>query len=144
MWKWNKYGTSLFTCHISADEELDLNETVLPPMLIQPFIENAIWHGTSNLQKGVTINVHFKKEDNQLVCTIEDDGMGIVKSLKNKESATHLHHSVGITNIKNRIQLLNEKYNLQCNIVIEDKSVLTGSIETGTLVTLKLPIDLNV
>ncbi len=135
---------NLFTCHISADEELDLNETILPPMLIQPFIENAIWHGTSNSQSEVTVDVYFKKENKHLVCSIEDDGMGIAKSLKNKEGASDLKHSVGISNIKNRIQLLNERYNLQCSIVIEDKSLLTGNLETGTLVKLTIPIDLNV
>jgi LytS/YehU family sensor histidine kinase len=134
---------SLFTCTITADESLDLNETVLPPMLIQPFIENAIWHGTPNTKKSITIDVYFKKENDQLVCVIEDDGMGIEKSLKDKEGGPNLKQSVGISNIKKRILLLNEKYKLQSSIAIEDKSVVTESRKTGTIVKLKLPVDIN-
>ncbi|HZH66950.1 MAG TPA: histidine kinase [Flavisolibacter sp.] len=134
---------SLFTCNITADESLDINETILPPMLIQPFIENAIWHGTPNPKRSININVCFKKENDQLICIIEDDGMGIEKSLKDKNEGPGLKQSVGISNIKKRILLLNEKYKLQSSIVIEDKSVVTAGCKTGTVVKLKLPVDLN-
>jgi sensor histidine kinase YesM len=125
-----------------ADEELDLDETVLPPMLIQPFIENALWHGTTSHNKNININIDFFKEKEQLVCIVDDDGIGIKQSLKNK-SSTNIHHSVGIENINNRIRLLNEKYNLQSSVDIEDKCDMPGYTGTGTIVTLRIPLEIK-
>ncbi|HMJ46375.1 MAG TPA: histidine kinase [Ferruginibacter sp.] len=130
----------LFTSRILADDELDLKETVFPPMLIQPFIENALWHGTKADDKKININIDFKKENNELICTIDDNGIGIEESFRIKNELGSQHISVGISNIKNRIKLLNEKYNLQYTLTIEDKSKHPGYESTGTLVTLRLPI----
>lgn len=137
-----------FTCTISAAAGLDLDGVMLPPMLIQPFIENAIWHGSSNMPGEITITVNFKKEKNQLVCTVDDNGIGINQSLENKKTNNwqeagkdETYHSVGIDNIKNRIGLLNEKYHLTSSVTIQDKSE-TGN-ETGTIVTLHLSLETN-
>jgi hypothetical protein len=62
--------------------------------------------------------------------------------LKIKKNGSSLHRSIGISNIKDRIRLLNEKYDLQSSITIEDKSQLTGCRETGTVVTIKLPLQI--
>lgn len=138
-----KIRNSHFTYSINIDKALDMDETVLPPMLIQPFIENAIWHGVSGNKKKINVNIDFKKENNNLVCIINDDGVGIDYSRKNREEKDYLHNSVGIRNIKNRIALLNEKYNLQSSITITDKKNIPGAAETGTLVTLHLPLEIN-
>jgi ligand-binding sensor domain-containing protein len=139
-----------FICSVSADKDLDLDETVLPPMLIQPFIENAIWHGVTGKSKKINIKVGFNKQNHQLVCTVDDDGIGINLSLENKkkynwqtEANDNLHNPVGVQNIKNRIYLLNEKYKLKSSVVIQDKKDITNGKETGTLVTLHLPLQIN-
>ncbi|MBK6633806.1 MAG: hypothetical protein IPG38_05385 [Chitinophagaceae bacterium] len=132
-----------FTCRILADDELDPDETILPPMLIQPFIENAIWHGTSGNKKNININVDFKKVNDQLVCIIDDNGIGINQSLELKSTNAGGHQPVGISNIQNRIHLLNEKYNLHSSITVEDKLNLPGYGETGTIVTLRLPLEIT-
>lgn len=134
---------SYFTCRILADEELDADETVLPPMLIQPFVENAIWHGTTDRQKSINITIDFKKEQNQLVCIIEDNGIGINESLKNRSGGNDIHRSVGIENVNNRIRLLNEKYNLRSCISIKDKKDIPGHTGTGTVVTLRIPLEIK-
>ena len=131
---------SAFTCRISADAQLDINEVFLPPMLIQPFVENAIWHGMAGDRKNIHVNINFKKQNNQLLCIIDDTGIGIEKSLENKKYSKNLHRSVAVANIKQQIQLLNEKYNLKSSVTIEDKSKMAGFNETGTMVTLRLPI----
>ena len=131
-----------FTCNIETDNKLDLDEIVLPPMLIQPFIENAIWHGAANDTNKIYVQIHFEKEGKQLICKINDNGIGIRQSLAKKEESVNLHQSIGITNISNRINLLNEKYKLQSSISIIDKSTLPGQHSTGTLVILKLPIEI--
>jgi sensor histidine kinase YesM len=109
-------------------------------MLIQPFIENALWHGIKADDRKINIDIAFKKVGREVVCLIEDNGIGIEASLKQNTQSVPQHHSMGISNIKNRIQLLNEKYHLQFLLTIEDKKNLKGYSTSGTLVTLRLPI----
>jgi len=132
---------SNFSYTIDVDESLQAGEIFLPPMLIQPFIENAIWHGAIP-DKELHLNLKFKREQEALVCIIDDDGMGIETSLKNKEPELN-YQSVGISNIKQRIHVLNEKYNLKSTVEINDKSSLLLNGDTGTMVTLHLPIKTN-
>ncbi|SDE23359.1 ligand-binding sensor domain-containing protein [Niabella drilacis] len=129
-----------FTSRILADDDLDPDEVMIPSMLIQPFVENALWHGTSATRKNINIRIDFKKEGEQLLCIVEDDGVGIRQSLKNKVNGSKTHHSVGIENIANRIRLLNEKYALSCSVHIHDKADLDAYAGTGTVVELLLPI----
>lgn len=130
-----------FTYKIDVAKELNTHDVMVPPMLIQPFIENAIWHGSAQ-KKNITIQISFKQQENQLICIVEDDGIGIEESLKRKIDITH-EPSVGIDNIKQRIELLNEKYNLHSTIQIQDKLTLSPANGTGTIVTLHLPIKTN-
>ena len=136
-WKWKKIRKENFSYCLEVDEELEPEEIFLPPMLIQPFIENAIWHGQTP-DKSMKLFVRLLKTNDELICIVEDDGIGIEASLKMKEE---LHHtSVGIANIRQRIQLLNEKYNLKSTVLVEDKSTMFPINETGTKVTLSLPV----
>ena len=129
--------TDHFTYFFEIDEALEPQETFIPPMLIHPFIENAIWHGQL---PGKTMNliIRFEKKGNELICIVEDDGIGIENSLRNKQQIGH--HPVGIANIRQRIQLLNEKYKLKSTIDIQDKSALVPQDGTGTKVILHLPV----
>jgi ligand-binding sensor domain-containing protein len=129
-----------FTYTIEANEYLQLSDIFLPPMLIQPFIENAIWHGVPAPNKNIHINIRFLQKKNQLQCIIEDNGIGIKTSLENKKGMQMERSSIGISNVRQRIQVLNEKYNLHSNIAIEDKNDLPEKNETGTLVTVYLDI----
>ena len=132
-----------FTCAVIKDEELDIDDTMIPPMLIQPFIENALWHGVSPGNKDIDIRVDFKKEGKNLVCTVDDNGIGINQSLKDRVESGIYHNPVGISNIQSRIGLLNKKYNLECSITIKDKSKLNMGGQSGTLVILKLPLEIK-
>jgi sensor histidine kinase YesM len=108
-------------------------------MLIQPFIENAIWHGAS--ENGIMrVDIRFVQRDNKLLCIVEDNGIGIRASFENKKNDLFKHNSIGISNVKQRIELLNEKYDLDSKVTIEDKSELPWYDESGTLVTLYLSI----
>jgi sensor histidine kinase YesM len=112
----------------------------LPPMVIQPFIENAIWHGLSGINDELRIEIRFIEKDDQLLCIIEDNGIGIERSLEKKKEAGRDHQAVGITNTRERIKVLNEKYNMKSEIIIEDKNGKTQYNESGTLVTIYLPL----
>ena len=134
---------SHFTSRIVADDDLDMHDTVLPPMLIQPFVENALWHGTADNKKNININIEFKREKDQLICIVDDNGIGIDKSIADKTKNSGKPQSVGIDNIKNRIRLLNEKYNLRCTLSIQDKKGLAGDYGTGTLVRIQVPLEIK-
>jgi two-component sensor histidine kinase len=132
-----------FHFNMEADLALEPDETILPPMLIQPFIENAIWHGMNGEEREINIHVQFKKKDDQLICIIEDDGIGIAQALKLKNEKNSGHQSVSIANIRKRIELLNRKHDQHSNITIEDKGNHNGTQGTGTIVTISLPLDIK-
>jgi ligand-binding sensor domain-containing protein len=133
---------SLFTHQVIIDPVLDIDETMVPPMLIQPFIENALWHGVSAGDKRIHVKITFCKKDNNLVCTIDDNGVGIHHARQHTHTNGR-HQPVGIANIQTRVALLNEKYNLRGQISILDKKDIAGQTESGTIVTLQLPLELE-
>ena len=126
-----------FNYNIDTEPGLPLDAR-MAPMIVQPLVENAIWHG---LQKGggeKNLNIRFYRSGTQLVCEIEDNGIGIIQSQKNKLSSRPAHRSMGITNIEERIAVLNEKYKMNCSLTISDKSELSQKDGSGTLAILKL------
>jgi ligand-binding sensor domain-containing protein len=134
-----KIRNSYFLFSMTVDAALDVNETVLPPMLIQPFIENSIWHGIVPPRKAIHIQVTFTRIADRLICTVADDGVGIDRSTAEKIAKGSVRQAYGIENVRERIRLLNEKYNLQSKVNIIDKHT-SGSAATGTVVTLELQL----
>jgi ligand-binding sensor domain-containing protein len=126
-----------FIYTITVDKALDTTSIEIPPMLLQPLVENAIWHGLKPKDGDKKIDIRFIKQQNQLVCEIEDNGIGIERSSAGKQQNTH--HSVGIENIKDRIRLLNSKYHINCMLQITDISV-DGNAASGTLARLTLSL----
>jgi two-component sensor histidine kinase len=125
-----------FNYRVEVDEGLPTDEIRMSPMLIQPLVENAIWHGLQNQAGQKNLMIRFYKKDEQLVCEIEDNGVGINESKKRKIGLRSVHRSLGISNINDRLVVLNEKYKMNCSLSIIDKSELPGN-KTGTLVTLR-------
>lgn len=126
-----------FNYTIEIDDQLPVDDIMIPPMLIQPFLENAIWHGAVP-GKELQILIRFSKDNQRLICHVEDNGIGIEASMNNKKEMQAGHNSIGIANVKERIQVLNEKYNLRSELTIEDKSGYHH--ETGTIVRLYFPL----
>jgi tetratricopeptide (TPR) repeat protein len=125
-----------FSYRIEVDENICTDEVGVPPMMIQPLVENAIWHGLMNRSGDRQLFIRYKLHDGRLICEIEDNGIGVIQSnLRPK----HGHQSFGIENIRHRLTLLNEKYHLDCCLQIKDKSEFDRS-ESGTLAILTLPI----
>ncbi|MGJ7096433.1 sensor histidine kinase [Vibrio hannami] len=83
--------------HISCDEQIKL--TSLPPLLVQPLVENAISHGIEPKPEGGTINVEFKQTDSCIVITVDDDGQGL-------SDQVIAGHGIGLSNIRNRLKVL--------------------------------------
>jgi len=124
---------------IKSDPSIKTNETLLPPMLLQPLVENAIWHGLLPKAGEKKVDIRFQKENNALLCEIEDNGIGISSSLHTKSNK--LHRSVGIENIRHRLKVLNEKYKLHYLLTIKDKKEITPLNGSGTIAILALPLD---
>jgi ligand-binding sensor domain-containing protein len=129
-----------FSYSIEIDKNLDAGETQIAPMLVQPLVENAIWHGLRSKEHDRRLFIRFLKEGNQVICEIEDNGVGIRHSLKRKSPAISPHRSFGITNIRERLALLNEKYHMKCSLSINDIADLPGKTGSGTLAVLQLTI----
>lgn len=125
-----RFGNKM-TYDFCVNEEIDPEEIMIPSMLLQPFVENAIWHGIMPQEKGGSINIQVYQNNSELTVHIIDDGTGIENSKKNKKS-NHVSRGMQIT--QDRINLLNK--NGKGNISIH--TVQTGDF--GTKVTVKIPV----
>jgi len=93
-----------FTYTIEVSPELDLEDIFLPPMLVQPFVENALLHGMKNKAEGGRISVVFSQKENLLLATVSDNGPGFASDDKNLSETGH--KSVGMTLTQRRLDLL--------------------------------------
>ncbi|MFL5811569.1 MAG: histidine kinase, partial [Flavisolibacter sp.] len=125
-----------FTYSIHTGENIDVAETTIPSMMIQPLVENAIWHGLMQSAHDKKIRIRFTEEQNKLTCVVEDNGIGIRQSEKLKKTIKPTHQSVGLENLQKRIKIMNEKYDMGCSLVITDlkEKGINGS---GTRVVLQ-------
>jgi LytS/YehU family sensor histidine kinase len=120
-----------FEYEIVVDEKLDSDAILVPNMLIQPHLENAIWHGLRYRETKGTLKVTFAEENQLIKVSIEDDGIGVEKSKELKTQNQKVHESRGLNNVEERIKLLNDLYHQQISYTIS-----TGTDGNGTLVTL--------
>lgn len=121
-----------FYYSVDIDPLIVPSTTLLPIMMLQPFVENAIWHGLLNKVGIKSIHILFTLEGEKYIkCTIEDNGLGLNKqqtgSTKKKSMATLF--------IRQRLELLNKIHNLTCSLTIEDRAK-----DNGTKVEILLPI----
>lgn len=125
-----------FDYEIMVDENIDTQYEQIPSMLVQPYVENAIWHGISNKEGKGTIRIHFLLEENNLLkCTIEDNGIGRENALKLKRTNTP---SFGMSITKERVELLNSINGNQLTVKINDLKI--NNQAAGTRVELFIPI----
>jgi LytS/YehU family sensor histidine kinase len=128
-----------FEFNISTDVSVDAETCYIPAFLIQPFVENAIWHGIMGLKTTGTINVKFKKEAGQLLCVVEDNGVGRKKSLEMKGESELKKKSLGISLVKSRLNILNNYYGVNMYVNFTDLYNEDHS-PAGTRVSISLPI----
>lgn len=127
-----------FDYSINCSDKVPL-DFKLPIMLIQPFVENAIWHGLMNLGKAKhgLLAIDFKLEQNNLKIQIKDNGIGReAAALKRKDSE---YRSVGMMFTQKRLELLKESSDAKANVEIIDLKDEDGRAN-GTLVEIKLPL----
>jgi len=122
---------SKFSYEIIYDKESDFEALLIPSLIFQPFVENAIWHGRLDKING-KITVEIVEADPYLHIIINDNGIGIDTSLANKKKTAH--ESKGILITKERIRLLGLNYNLNSNVSIKQTK------PQGTSVKIQLPM----
>ena len=127
-----------FFYEIDIDDAVDPSETCLPSMMIQPLVENALWHGLMPSKGEKRLRISFSYSGQYLRCIIEDNGIGIRKSEQDRVLQRPLHRSVGLENLRRRIRFMNEKYGTSSGIGIEDLSETEG--RQGTRVILQFHI----
>lgn len=120
-----------FDFEIIVDDNLNQQNLLIPGMLIQPFLENAIWHGLRYRSEKGYLKLNFSKEKESLKIMIEDNGIGIKESKKQKTHHQKNREGRGMKNTFERIKLLNDLY--KKNIIYS----VTDS-ENGVLVELKM------
>ncbi|MBZ4043330.1 tetratricopeptide repeat-containing sensor histidine kinase [Flavobacterium hibisci] len=125
-----------FDFGITVDKNLDAETVFVPNMIIQPHLENAIWHGLRYLDKKGFLHLKFQLNDGKVNVIIEDNGIGLTKSQELKTSNQKVYESRGLNNTKERIGLLNELYKKNISFAIKEKKLP----ESGTVVEIIFPL----
>lgn len=128
-----------FEYSIEIDENIDEDEIQLPPMLIQPYIENAIWHGLRYKEQEGLLELKISEQNKNLIVTISDNGIGRKRSSELKTANQKKNKSTALRNIKERIKIINDLHQLKIEVSIED----LNTDGTGTLVKLLIPQNLK-
>lgn len=129
-----------FDYSILLEDDIDPDELKIPPMILQPFIENAIWHGLMPKQGMKKLSIAFKLvNDDMLECIVEDNGIGreAALKLKSENQAGTNHQSRGLRLVYDRLQLLQQQFRKPFTATISDITDNTGNV-TGTRVSLVL------
>jgi len=131
-----------FDYTIEIDEAIESDETYIPSMIVQPFIENSIWHGISPMEEIGHVKVLIQKESEYaLKITVEDNGIGMKKSelYSQKKKEEHLRLSLEMT--RKRLHLLGLKFKVATRIDFSE--AFPGNDNPGTKVEIVLPFKYN-
>ena len=123
---------------IQVDDRLDPDQTEIPSMVLQPFVENAIWHGLLHADRPGTIDIRLKEEADNLWCSISDNGIGREKSLSLKKVDEHKKKSLGIKITGERLRLLTQQKIEELISIIDLKDERNQAL--GTQVNIQIPL----
>ena len=126
-----------FDYEINTWKDLNVADVAIPSMLLQPFVENAIIHGLTPMEKDGLLSIHFKAEQNMLVSRIKDNGIGRAAASKIRKPGSHQSKAIEITTA--RLQIIHKREQLEDYFKIEDLKDENGNA-AGTLVTIKTPL----
>ncbi len=122
-----------FSYEISVDSDLDPEEILIPPMLIQPFVENAVRHGILKGVRDGELKIQFHTSEEYLHCTVLDNGQGIFQSQKIKTNTDH--QSMALTVTRERLESISGKDALD----IQEITNKSKEVE-GTQIAFKIPL----
>lgn len=128
----------LYQFTVEVDDTVDASIFKIPPMLIQPFVENAVEHAFENQKGNRTIDVHLKYSNKELICTITDNGLGIDSQKEHKNSNKK---SLSTTITSERLKILSKDLKMKGYVTIEDRQKYN---KQGTIVTLAIPYKIEI
>lgn len=129
-----------FNWDIRVDEEIDTLVYKIPTMLIQPYVENAITHGLMHKENGKgNILIELQLAPGQILCTIEDNGIGRARAEEIRQQKNHHHQSMGTTITESRLKLVNELYGKSMKVHYTDLADPSGN-PAGTRVEVNFPM----
>lgn len=123
-----------FNYIVNVDDKIILQNIKVPTLFLQPFIENAIWHGIMKMEGEKMIKLTIKEEEGNVVCIVEDNGIGINKA-KELSHMSQKRKFFGAEATENRIRILYQ--NKDVHILTKD---ISSNTKTGTQVSIKFPL----
>lgn len=128
-----------FDYQIKVDSDVEIEDVEVPPLIIQPYVENAIWHGLMHKESKGHLLIELEQENNMLYCQITDDGVGRKRAseLKSKTGAKSISLDMQIT--AHRLELINTLQEKEITVEITDLVDAFGEA-CGTRVLLKIPV----
>lgn len=132
-----RFGTD-FHYQIKLADDLDSEQIGLPPLILQPFVENAIKHGLLHKKGEKHLSIDFQIQNEFLQCVIEDNGIGRQHAMEIKQRQTEASASFSTNATEKRVQLFNtyQKQNMQIDIV----DLMENQTPTGTKVIILIPL----
>jgi LytS/YehU family sensor histidine kinase len=128
-----------FEFKIVIEDDVDVSVLKVPPLIIQPYAENAIWHGLMHKEEKGHLQIELYEEKDMLCCKIADDGVGRKRAVELKSKSASTHKSMGMQITANRIAMLQKANASSTEIKITDLTLADGTTG-GTEVLLKIPV----
>ena len=128
-----------FDYKISVADDLDLSELKVPPLIIQPYVENAIWHGLMHKEEKGQLDIEVSQEDNYLYVKVIDNGIGRRKAAELASKSATKHKSMGLKITADRIAMMRHAHSDESVIKINDL-VEPDGCAAGTEVIIKIPV----
>jgi sensor histidine kinase YesM len=116
----------------------EASQIMIPPMLSQPFIENAIDHGIRNIDADGIVKLVFSIRENNLIVNVEDNGVGFYHKKEGSQKLKN-HKSTGVENTRQRIKILANKYKSEDLFEIRDLGQENPQ-KNGTIITFAIPL----
>lgn len=126
---------------IEVDDDINSSATLIPNMMLQPYIENAIWHGLSHKKGSRELTIKATLREHAIIFSVEDNGVGRKKALELKSQYRKEHKSKGMELLSKRFNLLSREFGAEIQTSVIDLESNTGP--QGTLVKIIVPISLS-
>ena len=128
-----------YNIHVDKDVEIDYIE--IPPLLLQPYVENAIWHGLMHKEEGgkIDVDITMVNAKTTLQINITDNGIGRRRSAELKSKTATAHKSYGMKVTSERLELINHMYKTGAEVKIFDLTDENNN-STGTTIIILIPV----
>jgi hypothetical protein len=128
-----------FDYNITIPKDLDKEVLQVPPLILQPYVENAIWHGLMHKEEKGHLDIDISENDDHLFLKIKDNGVGRAKAKALSSKSATKHKSMGLRITENRIAILQKNGSQESPVTIHDLTSDDGTA-TGTEVIIKMPL----